>query len=288
MNFEFMPMEYQKVLNDNYDKICEIRLRRGFPVKVKVGIKDFYLTKFKLTTNKCEAIICEDKHIFEIINNVTKRSIYAFNDRIKKGYLTFCNGVRIGLAGECVYEHGTIHTIKNFTSLNIRLPHNVEGCSNQLLDKIIAVNGIYNTLIISPPLQGKTTILKDIAINLSNMNIGSIMIIDEREEFVGVEGENIDVIVNSDKLFGFEYGIRSLSPRFVITDELQTESDWKSVERASNSGVNVIASCHAFDIFDVFKKDYFSKDIFQRYVVLKTREKIGEIYKVYDEDFNEI
>ena len=287
MNFEFMPLDYQKVLNNN-DAICEIRLRRGFPVKVKVGIKDFYLTKDKLTVNRNDAIICEDKHICEIINNVTKRSIYAFNDRIKKGYLTFGNGIRIGLAGECVYEHEIVHTIKNFTSLNIRLPHNVKGCSNLLLKKIVVENSIYNTLIVSPPMQGKTTILKDIAINLSNMNIGSVMIIDERGEFVGVKGENIDVIINSDKLFGFEYGIRSLSPRVVITDELQTEFDWKSVEKASNSGVNVIASCHAFDIFDVLKKDYFTKGVFQRYVVLKTREKIGEIYKVYDEDFNEI
>ena len=60
--------------------------------------------------------------------------------------------------------------LKYITSLNFRIAREVIGCSNSLLQEIIDQenNSIYNTLIVSPPGKGKTTMLRDIIRNISN------------------------------------------------------------------------------------------------------------------------
>ena len=284
MDLSFLPYEYiQSLKNIKFDKLYELRIRQDYPVIVNVMGKEMWLGINGITLLKNQAIIATKAHIELIIKSVTEFSPYAHNDRIKQGFLVTSGGIRIGLAGECVFEKGNIVTIKNVNSLNIRIPHLVLGCSKLILEKILT-DRLYNTLIISPPFCGKTTMLKDIAIYLNKLNLGAILIIDERGEFSVVKGENIDTIKFSDKLYAFEYGIRSLSPKIVITDELSSKFDWDCVRRAANSGVTIIASCHGYTIDDVKKKDYFNNDVFERYAVLQG-DKPGIIKDVYNGEF---
>ena len=88
-------------------------------------------------------------------------SIYAFKDKILKGFITTKDGIRIGLSGELVVDNGKIVTLKNFTSLNIRLSREVFGASDFIYNKVFNEE-LYNTLIVAPPFSGKTTILKDL------------------------------------------------------------------------------------------------------------------------------
>ena len=116
----------------------------------------------------------------------------------------------------------------------------------------------------------------------------SILIIDERGEFSEVAGANIDKIKYSDKLYAFNYGIRSLSPDIVITDELVSESDGECIKSAKNSGIKIIASCHAENIEDLKSKSFFCENMFYRYILLKNARNygFGRIANVYDERFN--
>ena len=63
---------------------------------------------------------------------------------------------------------GEIRTIRNISSINIRICKEIKGCSNEIIKYIVDNNRISNTLIISPPKCGKTTILRDLARNISN------------------------------------------------------------------------------------------------------------------------
>ncbi len=273
--------------NCKAENIFEIRLRTGYPVTVKGMDGYFFLGRNGTTIFRENAEICDFPMIEEIIGNVTERSLYAFNDEIKKGYLTTSEGVRIGLAGECVYDSGQIVTIKNFTSLNIRIPHEIPNCSEEIYDRLFQ-NDIYNSLIIAPPAMGKTTILKDLICKINDNYSKNILVIDERDEFGRISGKNIDFIRRSDKLFAFEYGIRSMSPDIVITDELCGEKDWQCVKSASDSGVRIIASIHGSGLEDVLKKKFFIDNVFDRYIVLDNKGVPGVLKKMYDGELKEL
>ena len=92
------------------------------------------------------------------------------------------------MAGECVISNGEVRTIKNISSLNIRISREVVGSSDKVMKLITNNNRVYNTLIVSPPKCGKTTILRDIARNISNgmykisLSGKKVVIVDERSE----------------------------------------------------------------------------------------------------------
>lgn len=287
MNFNFLPEKIYSILQlINISYLYEIRLRVDYPVKVNYKNTIYYLSNDGLTKNNANAIKCNFNDIEHIINIVTERSIYAYNDRIKEGFITTNDGIRIGLGGQCVFNNEQIITIKNFTSLNIRVPHEIDNCSNLIFNKIYNNKKLNSTLIIAPPFLGKTTILKDVAKKLDKLNKYSILIIDERGEFSAIKGENIDSIKFSNKLYAFNYGVRSLSPNVVITDELANEQDWLCAKSAIGSGVKIIASCHCDDIGKLLNKQFFINNLFDLYVILKTNGKFGQVDKIFDREFN--
>ena len=281
MNFSFIPIEiYNELIKFNMDNLTEIRLRVGYPILITcIGVENLLEIKSVLIT---------EKHIQFIIDAVTERSIYAFNNCIKQGFLTTKDGIRIGLAGECTFDNNEIVTIKNFTSLNIRIPHLIKNCSNDIIQYVLSKKVVNNTLILSPPGKGKTTLLKDIIIKLNNFNCGQVLVIDERNEFSLISGKNIDRIVYSNKFFAFNYALRSLSPDIVVTDELCDKKDWELIRVAVNSGVKVIATCHAKNINELINKPYFEANLFDRYVFLKSNGKPGMLDCVYDKELLKI
>ena len=282
----FLSEEIQSALKKaDLNALSEIRMRVGFPIFGIFNGKKIFLSEKGPTINKIDAINCSHIDIKKCIESVTEKSLYAFNDRLKQGFLTTKDGVRIGLAGDCVLDGEKIITIKNISSLNIRVPHEIKDCAKKIYDKLF-LKEIYNTLIIAPPSKGKTTILKDLAKKFNEYTNYSIMIIDERGEFSNISGENIDLIKFSNKFYALNYGLRSMSPQIVITDELQTKDDWQSAKTAAFSGVKIIASCHGKTIKDLINKDFFLKNVFERYVVLDALKSAGTIKEIYDSEFN--
>lgn len=288
MNICFLPEKIRNAFElCDSSVLYEIRFRVGFPIILKSFLGKFYLGEKGKTILADSAYICSKRDIEEIIENATEHSVYAFNEEIKQGFITASGGLRIGVCGDCVYDGEKLVTIKNISSLNIRIPHEVNGCSKPLC-KYLLTNKISSTLIISPPAKGKTTILKDIARKINSLYNYSVLIIDERGEFGCVSGENIDKICYSDKLFAFNYALRSMSPDLVITDELSGRRDWQCAEEAFNSGIKIFASMHGIDIDGVVGNKCFIKGIFDRYVVVYGFDKIGLKFNIYDREFNEL
>ncbi len=244
MNMEFLPQHIARALNNiDTDKLYELRLRRDFPIVLNYGGKNVFLTPAGASFSADDAIASNAGEIEEIVYAASEYSVYANDEKIRSGYLTAQNGVRIGLAGECVWESGRITTIKNISSLNIRIPHNVIGCSDRLFAQLKERNA-YNMLVVSPPGMGKTTILKDIVRNLAETR-KNVLLIDERGELAaGLSNPFCDVVKYGSKLYAFSCALRSLAPQIVVTDELSTEEDFRFVSAAVDCGIDVVASMH--------------------------------------------
>lgn len=272
------------------DSINEIRLRVGSLVVVNVGGVNNFLTYSGLSKKASEGLIVRSANIDYILQKVSNNSLYTINDQLINGYITF-NGFRLGVSGELVVVDGKIKTIKNITSINIRLPHVVKNCCLPVYNFIVE-GGIKNTLIISPPGAGKTTFIRDLAYQIntheSNQNI---LIVDERNEISSIYDKEylkgIDVYKNCSKEFAFGNGIRSMNPSVIITDEIDVCRDLYSIENAITSGVKVIATLHAKDINDLRNKKSFKemldKEMWERIVVLGTSNGYGTIEGVYNQ-----
>lgn len=285
MDFSFLPNEIKSAINNlDVSKLYEIRLRNNRPIKIWYDFKEYYLGKNYLTLDSGNAIFCTNQMIQNIIYTVTEYSLYAATDKIRDGYLTTPDGIRIGIAGECVTEDDKIITLKNFSSLCVRFPHEILGCSDKLC-QLAFKDGLVSALIISPPRLGKTTLLKDIIRKYENHY--NTLVIDERGELMIRNDANADVIKYSDKTYAFEKGVRSLAPQLIVTDELACETDWNCVKNAVICGIKIIASIHGENINDVKSKKGFECGLFDRYVVLNNIQ-AGQIKHVYDKSFNEL
>lgn len=263
--------------------ILEIRARTGKKLKVLMedGEKeiDYIVTAYDVNL---------------IVKKISQFSRYAFDEEIRNGFITVRGGHRVGLCGTCVIENGGIKTIRNISSLNIRRASEVIGCSDKVIDQIIGDSSLNNTIIISPPRCGKTTLLRDLARVLSDRFRKNVCVIDERGEIgacsEGVPqlrvGERTDVFDRCPKSSGIMLAIRSLAPDVIICDEIGTEEDMKSIIMARNAGVKIITSIHGFGIEDLIKRKVFSKvvehKIFKKAIVMNNLRKIGDIAEIVD------
>ena len=91
--------------------------------------------------------------------------------------------------GKVVLDRGRIMGMKYISCINVRLAHEIQGCADKVMSYIRTEKWVANTLIISPPRCGKTTLLRDIIRQLSNgwantpgLTVG---VVDERSELAG-------------------------------------------------------------------------------------------------------
>lgn len=277
----------------NLVDVNEIRIRLNSPIIVTVKNKKYYLGEngFADIDN---AIVCDYTMLQDIVYKLCENSVYSVNDNLKCGFITLKHGVRVGICGEVVTEDGKVKTIKNFQAINIRIPHNIVGCSEFALDYLLDKE-FKNTLIISPPGAGKTTFIKDIVYQLHRRKYSfNVLIADERNEIACIDngelgfdlGNFADVYTNCSKDFAFKYGIRSMRPDIIVTDEIDIDNDLQTIVDATNCGVKVLATIHSGNIDQLKQKRNFeeilAKRIFERYVVLSLDDGPGTLKAIYD------
>lgn len=279
----------------NYKKLFEIRLRAGHFASVNYGGKLYYLSSEGLCQMQANAIKICARSVHDTVVRASDFSLYAVNDQLKKGFITIKGGVRVGVAGEVVKENSSIKTIKNFSSVNIRVPHEVIGCSDKVYSHCFGDRELNSCLIISAPGAGKTTILRDLARKLGDKEPRvSVLVVDERSELaaqhMGLSGLNVgvnsDIIASGSKEYAFSAGIRTLAPDIIITDELASSEDAQAVAHAKASGVAVIASIHGKTVDDIKQKKGFlsliEDKVFDRYIELSNRNGPGTIETIKD------
>ena len=283
MSLSFLPEDIKKAvshLNNNF--LTEIRIRKGKPVMVCYRGEYYFLTGTGISSARNSAVVCDD--INSVIAAATGGSIFSYTEQIKRGFITCGKGVRIGIAGEYVTQNGTVNTVANITSLNIRIPHEIKGCSAYICSNLLQ-NGPHSILLFSKPGMGKTTKLRDLCLFFSDEKKLNVLVFDERNEISAIDaggsgfelGLRADVVRSGNKLTAIENAIRAMKPDVIIMDELQGESDMKAVGYAEECGISVIASSH------VTNKSKLAELPFEYYVELLA---IDEEPIIYDKDFN--
>ena len=135
MTLSFLPQEVQNALSYlNYNYLSEIRFRRGQPVIIEYKGEYKYINAFGVADNTNNLITVRE--IEPIILAATNGCIYNFTEQMKNGFITVGHGVRIGIAGEYVTQNGEVTTIKEITSLNIRIPHNILNCADFIVKNL--------------------------------------------------------------------------------------------------------------------------------------------------------
>lgn len=296
---QFFPLEIYlqltKLIEENEgiaDEIEEVRIRTDKPITIKVNNSNRIL-KHKVTQE-------ETLRIFE---KICENSIYSYRNQICEGFITVKGGHRIGITGNVVMEENKVININYISSLNFRIARQKFESSNEVLKHIInpEENTIYNTLIVSPPGCGKTTILRDSIRKLSNgikeysFKGKTVGVVDERGEIAAMYkgipqndiGVRTDVIDNISKDKGMRLLIRSMSPEIITCDEIGSKEDVQAINYAICSGVKGIFTAHGGSLEEINLNpelaELLKKNVFEKIIFLKHKQK-GIIFKVYELD----
>ena len=170
-------------------------------------------------------VLADQELIRGILETCSRHSLYAYEREISQGFLTIRGGHRVGIAGKAVVEDGHVRTVRDLSSLNIRVAHEVKGCAKNVLPYLMDGETFLDTLLISPPGEGKTTLLRDLIRELScggTWGAGkNVSVVDERSEiaacFGGIAqcdlGPRTDVMDGCPKSEGMLMMLRSMDRR---------------------------------------------------------------------------
>ncbi len=247
------------VVQAGTDTLEEIRVRAGRPVQLLYADRERML-----------AFVADSRFSALLLERLAEHSLYAREAELREGFLTLRGGCRAGISGRMAASGGKVTHMAEAASFNLRIAREHKGCADAALPLLLEGGRPVPTLLLSPPGVGKTTLLRDIARQLSDGGAGrrgyKTAIADERSELAGTAdgvplldvGIRTDVMDGCPKADAMERMLRSMSPEVIITDELGSAADTEAVCRASAGGVCVIASAHGGSIGDAERKAYLA------------------------------
>lgn len=230
---------------------------------------------------------------------LTGHSLYARTDETSQGYITLQGGHRLGLCGH-VFSTDSHRELRSIGSVCLRIASEWPGMAQPLLQHLPDLDGTPGLLVIGPPGSGKTSLLRDLTRMLATgRGAHQIALVDERGELAAcVDGvPQLDVGVCTDVLDGLPkrkaipWLVRAMSPRLIVTDELDGETDAACLLEARSCGVGVFASVHGSSLADAASRpslaSLMARRVFDLYAVLDAGGG-GQITSLHDRVGNPI
>lgn len=271
----------------------EIRIRAERPVQLCFGGYERLLYAGRrrppVTAGDCR----------ELMLRLCEHSVYARGTELNNGFLTLPGGYRVGLCGGVMANGESIDRLTDVTGFNIRIARALPGCAEGLLPMLAQSGRLLNTLIVSAPGCGKTTLMRDIARLCSagarEVKPCRVAVVDTRYELTGSVdgvpqldiGPRTDVLAGAPRAAGMRMMVVNMAPDIVVTDEIATVSDARAVLDAAACGVTVAASAHAGSVGELMQKramwQLLQARVFRRIVLLGRSPRVGTVERVYDE-----
>lgn len=287
--------------SDIWRHLQELRLRIGQPLMLMLAGKPFFFCGKELVMDWRQSdFLVTEKMLHDTVLLISHHSFYALEQEFQHGFITIPGGHRVGLAGKGVLRDGCLQTMKDISSLNMRLARSLPGVSHHVMPYLFQQGQVQSALFIGPPGCGKTTMLRDVAKNFSEgygdrcLQVG---VIDERSEigcsFLGIPQLNLgpctDILSGVPKEIGMELFLRVMGHDVVVTDEISNPADCAAIHDLCGCGVAVIASAHGSSLQGVLARKAFGSFLqtmpFNRYIVLSKRLGVGTVEAVYDRAF---
>ena len=276
----------RELTNKQQVELEEIRLRVGYPVILKIRTEEYGLCEKGLCALG-KGIEMTRGFMTEVLHYMSDFSLYALEDELRQGFITIEGGHRVGLVGKVVLENSQIKTLKYISGMNIRIAHEVRGCSEKVMPYIVSRDKVHHTLIVSPPGCGKTTLLRDVIYQLSEGYKGygpyTVGVVDERSEiaacYQGIPqnhmGMRTDVLDGCPKTEGMRMLLRAMAPQVVAVDEIGKKEDCEALREMLSAGISLLCTVHGKDEKECLRRPYLNEileqGLFERVIILSNR-----------------
>ena len=191
-----------------------------------------------------------ERELLAVVDTATGASMHAAGEQLRRGFLAAPGGVRVGVCGTAVSGPMGMESLRQISSLALRIPRAVPGCADGIWPALTA-DGFTSTLIVSPPGAGKTTLLRELIRRLSGAG-WRVAVADERGEIADAwqgepafdVGPHTDVLTGLGKAQALGILLRGMGPQIVAVDEAADPSDTDAILAAAGCGVAVLATVH--------------------------------------------
>lgn len=251
----YLPPTLRQILESvperERSRVQEIRLRAGRPLSVFDGVCSRFVTvKGELTRGRGFPV--DQTLIQDAFVRLCDYAVHTHQGELERGFITTPKGDRVGVCASVVKDRDGGICCREISSLNIRISRQIPGAGREVVRRWGLDRGL---ILAGGPGSGKTTLLRDIGRMLASGETGDckkVVFLDERYELsamfqgtprrdIGLCGEAICGLPKGDAM---EQAIRTLSPEYILCDEIGSIREVEEIAAGLACGVRFLVTVH--------------------------------------------